>query len=430
MIGGNRAVRATGMNTRLVCYASNEFAASRDRLVASALRHGITTPVCWSRADLERTSFYRAHAEVLNAERGGGYWLWKPFIVAQALHDMTDGDILCYCDAAVEVIADLSPLFDLCRDGHDVLLFAGHYDDVGSPGPNTCAKWTKRDCFVSMDVDEPGYHDGQMLDASFLVLRRSRASLAFIDEWLHCCAQPQLLTDQPNVHGRPDLPQFIQHRHDQSILSLLTIRHALDVFRHPSQYGNHAKTVAFRAAGESRRYPYGAKGLYENSPYGTLLNHHRNRVELHTHRILRCGRQALFAAWSDPDELLRWFPDAVSAEMDCRRDGRFAIVLRDPRDGSRAVVSGLYVDVRSLEKLVYVWRRVGRDGASDPMRATIVLEDKGASTEIVVIHEMLTRTPQHDFQERVRSDRSAWNATLDRLEAHLVGGVAATMSPP
>eukprot|EP00966_Prymnesium_polylepis_P200544 4646765-Prymnesium_polylepis.1 len=31
--------------------------------------------------------------------RGGGYWLWKPLVVREALHALADGEALLYCDA-------------------------------------------------------------------------------------------------------------------------------------------------------------------------------------------------------------------------------------------------------------------------------------------------------------------------------------------
>jgi hypothetical protein len=43
----------------------------------------------------------------------------------------------------------------------------------------------------------------------------------FVWTWLDYCADPRGLTDHPNELGPPDLPGFIEHRHDQSVLSVL-----------------------------------------------------------------------------------------------------------------------------------------------------------------------------------------------------------------
>ena len=36
---------------------------------------------------------------MLEEPRGGGYWVWKPLIVREALCGLEDGDVLLYCDA-------------------------------------------------------------------------------------------------------------------------------------------------------------------------------------------------------------------------------------------------------------------------------------------------------------------------------------------
>jgi hypothetical protein len=259
----------------LVSYASEKFLASQERLAKSALRNGIDEIVAWNRSAMERTTFYKMHKDILDQTRGAGYWLWKSFIIEELLTKIAPGDVLVYLDAGVEVVADLFPLFKLCLQRGGLLIFAGHYDDVRTPGPNICSKWTKRDCFVGMNCDKPRYHDGRMLDASLIVSANMDRSRGFIHEWGFYCRQPQLLTDQPNLCGLPDLPGFINHRHDQSILSLLAIRDGIEVFRHPSQFGNHMEEERFRVPGEWKRYPYGIKGVFSNSPYATLLNHHR-----------------------------------------------------------------------------------------------------------------------------------------------------------
>lgn len=128
-----------------------------------------------------------------------------------------------------------------------------------------------------MGCDEPRLHRGQMLDASLLVLVNHERSRAFVREWLAACTQSRILTDEPNVCGLANLPGFLDHRHDQSVLSLLATRDGMEIFRHPSQNGNHAKDESVRQPGEWTRHRYGYGGIFHNSPYPTLLNHHKNR---------------------------------------------------------------------------------------------------------------------------------------------------------
>ncbi len=265
------------MRSRLTCFATSEFRVSQDRLIDTAMQCGIDEATAWDETKIRRTEFYRAHGSILNARRGSGYWLWKPYIVALALDAGEDGDIVVYADAGVSFRKPLSPLFELCVANGGLLCFRGHYDGHWGQ-PSICRVWTKRDCFVLMDCDTAAFHELPMLDASLVVAARSDASRRFVAEWLRYCCDPRILSDQENVCGLPNLEGFVEHRHDQSILTLLAARERIRPFRSPGQFGNHLKPSAFREPGEWTSQPYDEKRVDQRSQYGTLLFHHRKRT--------------------------------------------------------------------------------------------------------------------------------------------------------
>jgi uncharacterized protein YndB with AHSA1/START domain len=403
------------MRTCIVSYADASFRLAQQTLNQSARRFGIQECRGWDRKALEQTILYKMHQPVLDMRRGAGYWLWKPFIIKEALKEMEAGDLVLYSDAGIEIVADVSPLLELCRTKGGLLLFAGHYDDVGAPGPNLCGKWTKRDCFVFMDCDEPRYHEGQMLDASFMIFAKNPRAEALVREWLLCCSQRQLLADEPNVCGLPNLPGFIQHRHDQSILSLLALREGLELFRHPSQHGNHLKDEPYRQQGEWTRSPYGAKGIYRNSPYGTLLRHHRGSLGLKdlgldVRRTMAATPEAVFRAWTQPESWKKWSHPAygtLGAELDVRTGGRYQLLLTEIATGRAVPMTGVYAEVDPPRRLVYSW----------PLktRVTVEFQERSAGTEVILRHEAFT-------SERAREDHVvAWSAFLERLAADFRG---------
>jgi uncharacterized protein YndB with AHSA1/START domain len=325
---------------------------------------------------------------------------------------MGQDDLLIYSDAGIEIIRDLSPLIEHCRARAEIMLFAGHYDDVGAPGPNLCGKWTKRDAFVVMDCDERRYHQGQMLDASFIVLRKTARSVAFLREWLLYCCQPPLLTDDPSVCGLPELPDFIEHRHDQSLLSLLAIREGLDVFRHPSQFGNHLKDEPYREEGEWIRAAYGAHGIYRNSPYHTLLRHHRGdlgptSLTLSLRRVVRAPREQVFERWMDPQVLEQWRPlgsRVSSATADVSVGGAYELALAGSAIPSLHL-SGTFLDVRRPARLVYGWRW--------NTTVTVDFGDDDDGTVVMLTHDALPSEKLREFHH------TAWNAWFDALDGVL-----------
>ena len=250
---------------------------SRHRLNASATRSGITDIRSYDIDDLRSTSFFNENRGILDQPVGIGYWLWKPYIILETLKSVNEGDIVVYADSGLEIIAPLDPLYGICRNDSPVLLFGN--------SNFTNDAWTKRDNFILMDCDSPAYWYASQVDAAFSLFRRSEASLSFVSEWLNYCRDPRNLTDMDNTLGKRNLPAYIQHRWDQSVLSLMAAKRGVPLYRMPSQFGNHYKAPGLRLENEfncvNQYYQvpvaYYAAIPYYNSPYPQLLDHHRSR---------------------------------------------------------------------------------------------------------------------------------------------------------
>jgi len=216
--------------------------------------------------------FFARNERILREPRGAGCWLWKPYLMARALERLKDGDYLFYSDAGAEFIRPIEPLIALCeKHGQDVLVF----ELAGLE-----KHWTKRDAFLVMGCDSPPYTDTRQRMGTFILCRRSPFSRGFIGEFLRYAQDERLITDAPNQLGQPDYDGFIQHRHDQSLLSLLSKRHGLQAHRDPSQWGNEMRD------------------LYPESRYEQLIDHTRVRNAPHSEggvirRLKRLKRSAL-----------------------------------------------------------------------------------------------------------------------------------------
>lgn len=253
----------------LVSYANARFYQSQEKLSRSALRFGVDKVLAYREKDLIGTNFYNKNNEILQMKRGAGYWIWKPYFILQAMSKAKENDIVVYCDSGIEVIKPLNPLFEICKQRNGIMLFRTHGQRNN--------KWTKRDCFLLMNCDSPEYWNAEQIMGSFSVYLNNDSNRAFVEEWLNYCCNKNIVTDIPNICGLENLPEFKEHRHDQSILSLLSVKYKLEIFRNPSQTGNRHKIKQYRHPGEVRGY---APNPYINSPYDTLLNHHREPKSL------------------------------------------------------------------------------------------------------------------------------------------------------
>lgn len=169
---------------------------------------------------LKDTYAYQNHKELFESKRGFGFWAWKPLAILYAL-DYTD--LVCYCDCGIMFDTDPSGILY----GVDEV---GVYADDVNPGypanpPNYLNHtWTKRDCFSLMSCDEEKYWNGLHVWAGTVVI--TQKARWFAEEWLRYALDRRIISDDPNVGPLPNLPQFKDHRHDQSILSLLCIKYA------------------------------------------------------------------------------------------------------------------------------------------------------------------------------------------------------------
>jgi uncharacterized protein YndB with AHSA1/START domain len=84
-------------------------------------------------------------------------------------------------------------------------------------------------------------------------------------------------------------------------------------------------------------------------------------------RLYRKSRAETFRAWTDPQELKRWWGppgyDAPSIEVDLRVGGRYRFAMRKLADGKTTIVTGIYQEIVPGERLVFTWNwEVGPPG--------------------------------------------------------------------
>jgi len=276
--------------TVLLTFASPAYYRSGFRLVRSARKFGLTEVEWRSKREFLKTQFSRDHRQIAEQKRGSGYWLWKPYYIRELLRTLPENSILIYCDSGLEVMSSLEPLVQMARSSlsKGVMLFAnfqgsGYFNKVPlQPTPynlyvelNKNRYWMKRDGFVLMGLDEEKYWNSPQVDASFQIYRKCQEAEEFVNEWLYYCQNAGIITDAPNAGGKDNLQPFLWHVHDQSILSLLAEKHGVELYRCPSQFGNHYKLEEYREPGEFLLLPYSDAPM-ANSRYATLTRHHRN----------------------------------------------------------------------------------------------------------------------------------------------------------
>ena len=138
-----------------------------------------------------------------------------------------------------------------------------------------------------------------------------------------------------------------------------------------------------------------------------------SRPSLALQRRLHARPAKVYAAWTDPEKIARWFgpsqvkAGSVQAEIDLRTGGHYRIAF-DMMDGQHHQVGGIYREVVPNQRLVFSWA-----WHSTPEReslVTVALKSDGDGTLLTLQHEQL-------FDEAARDGhKSGWIGTLDKLE--------------
>lgn len=199
--------------------------------------------------DIDR-EFFENNCNILPAEKGAGFWLWKPYVVNKVMNEANDGDVVIYCDAGVEFITDVREIINVMDQ--DIFLFSNGHQHV---------HWCKADVIQAIlgqraIVMEMVEH--QQVQASVIFIKVNGYTRSFIKEWLLWCQMPGFITDEPSKV--PNHPEFAEHRYDQAILCCLQIK-----------YGYKLHWWADKMWYENQRY------RWPDDKYPSMFLHHRKR---------------------------------------------------------------------------------------------------------------------------------------------------------
>ncbi|GHS90522.1 hypothetical protein FACS1894107_01440 [Planctomycetales bacterium] len=155
--------------------------------------------------------------------RGFGYWAWKPQIIWQTFAQMNDGDILHYADAGChlnphwQAVERLNEYFAMAETS-GILAFA-------QPSRFIEKDWTKGDLLDYFKVRdrEDICLSAQQCATTFLI-KKCPASLAIVEQYRQIYDHNfSLVDDTPSKSA--NLDGFVEHRHDQSVWSILAKLH-------------------------------------------------------------------------------------------------------------------------------------------------------------------------------------------------------------
>ena len=151
-------------------------------------------------------------------KRGYGFWIWKSALIKHYLYNVIDeGDILWYLDAGCQVNTSERSKTHYKRylkhfQKHDCLRFEMHYVEK---------RWCKLDTFRLFFPVDDYYLDTGQLYGGIIGIKNTSNMRKIFSEALKINLMDNhhhITNDKSRI---PNNPVFGEHRHDQSILSLI-----------------------------------------------------------------------------------------------------------------------------------------------------------------------------------------------------------------
>lgn len=217
------------MKKIFIAYATDNMAYSLKLIGLQARKLGIFDEVLlWTPNDLPE---YIRKSPLMKYKYGGGYWAWKPCIIYETLQRYEEGTVVCYVDAGCTLRNGIEwNLFFEIMEDTDSLCF--HYQKIvpewekfGSTSTKI-KHWAKKSLLEFLDsyLGSDDYREHNKVLGGILFFKRK--DNGFVKDWLGIIMNnPEVVFDPTEEEGKDQYPFFALHKHEQPVITALTVKH-------------------------------------------------------------------------------------------------------------------------------------------------------------------------------------------------------------
>lgn len=212
--------------TIFISYANEAMAYSLKRIGRQARRLGIFDEVIlYTPDDLPQ---YVKDTNLLGYARGGGFMCWKPAVIYETLQKHNEGDIVVWVDAGCtlrkstewRILLGLMEQYDTVCFQYEDKEFP-EWEKFGTSSPRE-GYWTKK---YTLDCLGRHLHYEKIKDIpqimTTVIFMKGKANTV-LNEWKNLIINdPDLVKDPSEDEMKEQHPEYIRHRHDQSVFTPL-----------------------------------------------------------------------------------------------------------------------------------------------------------------------------------------------------------------
>jgi hypothetical protein len=213
-------------NGSQINYGVHAMNLSNSAINVGGFNHVYIANTCWYDAD-----FAERNKEILSVKTGSGLWLWKPYVIKKMLNKMQNGEILCYVDSLYQWTENFGDVLVRVVDSkhNGMMLFHNKPNEPTFMEKN----YTKKEVLDYFNCSEEMKNSNQVW-AGCVILQKNERTVKLVNDWLEHAEKPELIIDPETRNGQ--LPEFKEHRRDQSILSILAKREGVNFETFPKKY--------------------------------------------------------------------------------------------------------------------------------------------------------------------------------------------------
>lgn len=207
------------MNKKIfITYGDKSYAKSLERVCNEArLSSEFDEVVAYTQADLPDTIKTNI---LFSYKRGGGYWLWKPYVILNTLKNCDDSDIVIYSDCGNKIFKhkQWNIYWKWIRTNNAVFFYNG----------GLMGQWSRKSLIENYIPFVPMLRKMFQIQSGFIIAKKS--AIRIFEEWLgKMLDHPEYVIDADVKLRDKEYPEFIESRHDQAVLSAVVYRYYSDI---------------------------------------------------------------------------------------------------------------------------------------------------------------------------------------------------------
>ena len=209
------------MNLHLVLFGDKNYSIGKNRIRKQAENFGIFKSIQEFSEDDLTGEFWEDHAKKMMMPREGmpdrfyGYYACKPYFVGKALRNIPEGEVLLYVDSGCELNKNgmkmMEQYYNECLENNAVF-FSLNLPEI---------QWTKMDTYRHIVGPDDSHMVTRQIISGIFLMKHNPLMIEIADKWKELCIEEggRFLDDSPSKLENHHI--FNEHRHDQSILSLM-----------------------------------------------------------------------------------------------------------------------------------------------------------------------------------------------------------------